>query len=232
MDLKSFLTDVELSTANEPSEIGKVFDDLASFMRDFSNLVMVSRLNSLTEAEQDSLKSAFVAKWYQFIQEMNQLKENMTFDTTFNKVISSLGDWEYEAPPYMPFQCCARYVSSAWGNYTVFANGFDSDDLEALIDAPGDPMNYLIWKDTTGSEGSEYLVLEFGAANVQVSSFSEITEAALTGSQAYAIFRGLVNLSDSAEDVPVSIDLLEERFPMMSNMVSLFDTIISALALS
>ena len=55
MDLKEFSSTLTLSLANSPVELGEVFERYDSFMRDFSNLVMVSQVNSLIEADRKSV---------------------------------------------------------------------------------------------------------------------------------------------------------------------------------
>lgn len=229
MDLKDFTTSLTLTTANEPDEMGEVMDDLERFQKDFAHLVMVCQVNSLSEADQDSVKSTFIGKWFGFIQRMNQLKLNMVLDTTKAVTIGSIDGWaNAQTTSTMQLKAVGWRAGSAWSTPLFFATGFTQTNLDTLIPSPGAYTAYLVFYDAQGTSGNQYLIIKMSENILSVDdAISEVDEADLTYDIGLSVISGLYTLLFTSQNVDVEIDLLATYFPMADERISGYDEVIT-----
>lgn len=217
MDLKEFSSTLTLSLANSPVELGEVFERYDSFMRDFSNLVMVSQVNSLIEADQDSIKSAFIGKWFEYIQLMQKFKANMNVSTTIDRTLTSADEY---AVAECEFAAFAVNTTGLWF-YNSYGPNFDLAALNALIDTPVNYTNYFIFYYPNKTSGNQYLVYKVANAVFEVdTTHTEILVADVTYEMGTGMAAAFQNLIQTEEEIPVEVDLLSEYYPIYDQLVA------------
>jgi hypothetical protein len=235
MDLRNLASTVTLTTANEPNELGDVLEQYPQFMRDFSNLVMVVQVNSLAEADQDSLKSAFIYKWAKFMQLMQQFKSNMTLDTTVERSISSADAFVATNGAHsLKFKGCAYYSSGGWSDtICVYTTGFTQTELSAIVTTPSTGRSYFVFFDSGRTSGNQYLVLECATGTLGIdTTHSEMAAGDINYLHGWCLVKGLSAMITTTETIDVTVDLLSEYFKVYDTMVDVFDSVVTALALS